>query len=319
MHFINVGDADATLIVAPTGETMLIDSGGPEDGGETVIAYLESQGVDRIDYLVATHARPEHVGGHAAIIEHYETERGGVGQAWDPGVPSDDQRYEEYRDAVEEYGVDLVETREGDERSLGAAGVTVFNPPDGSDRPDDLRYNSMALLVEFGDASFLFTGDAEADAESRMASRHGADLGADVYQVGDHGNQTSSTDRFLDAVEPRLAIVSSGYDSEGGHPHEETLERLAERDVDAYWTATHGTTVVSTDGSELVVATQHDAPTDPRDLRDGDEATADPTDPVEERQRSAAEVDPRRDGAGYLPGIVAGAFVSWRLLARARS
>jgi len=293
VHFINVGQADATLVIAPSGETMLIDSGDWTDDGETVIAYLEAQGVDRIDHLVATHNHADHVGGHAAVIRHFETEKDGVGAVYDNGVPSTSQTYERYLDAVEEHEVPLFEVREGDRIEFAGVDVTVFNPPEGT-TADDHHENAIAVRLAFGDVAFLFTGDAEAATEERMRETHGDALAADVLQAGHHGSRTSSAEGFLGAVDPTVAVVSSDYDSQYGHPHEETLARLGAAGVDAYWTATHGTVVMETDGETLRVATQHAAPTEPTELRDGAAATADPTEPAERRDTYGADA-PRLD------------------------
>ena len=291
IHYINVGQADATLVITPTNETMLIDSGDWRDDGETVLRYLETHEIERIDYLVATHAHADHIGGHAAIIEHYESEKDGIGEVWDSGVPHTTQTYENYLDAIEEHDVDLVVAREGDELPLAGVNVTLFNPPHDSDYPDDQYYNSLTLLVEYENSSFLFTGDAQERAESRMANEYGEYLDADVYQAGHHGSESASTDEFLETVAPQLTVLSSAYDSQYGHPHNETLDRFAAHGVETYWTGTHGTIVLTTNGTELVVKTQHDAPTDPQALRDGEEATADPVDPVEERERAPVDSD----------------------------
>lgn len=265
IHAIDVGQGDATLIVGPE-ETMLIDSGDWRDDGETVIAYLESQGVERIDYLVTTHAHADHIGGHAAVIEHYETEHDGVGEVWDPGVAHTSQTYENYLDAVEAHDVDLIRAQSGDEIDF-AGGTTVLNPPAESGS-DDLHENSLAVRVTHGETAFLATGDAESETEERMVEEHGDALEADVYQAGHHGSSTSSSDAFLDRVDPEYAIVSSAYDSQYGHPHEEVLAAFDERRVETYWTAVHGSIVVESNGEEVSVEPETDATTDPSELRE---------------------------------------------------
>ncbi|WP_336345745.1 ComEC/Rec2 family competence protein [Halalkalicoccus ordinarius] len=276
IHAIDVGQADATLLIGPE-ETMLIDSGDWRDDGDRVIAYLESQGVERIDYLVTTHAHADHIGGHAAVIEHYETERDGVGEVWDPGVSSTSGTYESYLDAVEEHDVDLIRGQSGDEIDF-AGGTTVLSPPEERE-DDDLNDNSLSVRVTHGETAFLATGDAERESEQRMVDEHGDALEADVYQAGHHGSSTSSSNAFLDRVDPEYAIVSSGYENQYGHPHEEVLTAFDERGIETYWTAVHGTTVVESDGEELSVEAETDATTDPLEIRgeppvDEDEETA---------------------------------------------
>ena len=268
-HHIDVGQADATLVVTPADETILIDTGDWRQDGQEVIAYLEAEGIERIDHLVATHAHADHIGGHAAIIEHFETEHDGIGAAYDSGVPHTTQTYENYLDAVDSFAVDLFEVQAGDELPIDSPGVnaTVLNPPAG-DSGGDLHYNSVALTIDVGDVRYLTTGDAEADAEQRLVEEWAAKLDADVYQAGHHGSSTSSTPPFLDAVAPEIAIISSGFDSRYGHPHDEVLEAFDERGVSTYWTGVHGDVVVTTDGESIDVTTAVDFSTDPTDLRE---------------------------------------------------
>lgn len=280
VHAINVGQADATLLRTDE-ETMLIDSGDWRDDGDAVIEYLEAHDVDRIDHLVSTHAHADHIGGHEAVIDHYETERDGIGAIYDSGVPHTTNTYERYLDAVERHDVDLFTVRDGDELPFEGVNATVLNPPE--DGGSDLHYNSVTVHLQFGNASFLFTGDAERDAESRLLDEHGSGLQADVYHAGHHGSDTSSGPEFLDAVDPAVTIISADYDSQYGHPHDEPLERFAERDVRAAWTGVHGTVVFVSDGEEISVRTQHDATFDPLELRDESVATAPPAEAVDER------------------------------------
>lgn len=270
IHAIDVGQADATLLVGPE-ETMLIDSGDWRDDGEDVLEYLDSQGVEQLDYLVSTHAHADHIGGHAAVIEHYETEEDGIGEVWDPGVAHTSQTYENYLDAVEEHDVDLLEARAGDELAF-ADGATVLNPPEDRES-DDLHDNSLSLRVTHGESSFLATGDAETGAETRLVEEYGAELESDVYQVGHHGSSTSSTPEFLDHVDPEIALISSAYDSQYDHPHDEVLEAFDERGIETYWTAVHGSIVLESDGEEFTVETGADATTDPAEI--GSEPPAD--------------------------------------------
>jgi len=266
IHHIDVGQADSTLFVTPAGETVLVDTGNWQDNGEQVIDYLDRVGVDRLDHLVATHPHADHIGGHAAVIEHFEEEQNGVGAIYDSGQPHDTLTYERYLDAVEAYGHELLLVEEGDELPLdsGAVEALVLNPPTGD--AGGLHHNSLTLAVEFGDVRYLLTGDAERDAEKRLVAEWADKVDADVYQAGHHGSSTSSTEAFVAAVDPAVTVISSGYDSQFGHPHDEVLERLAGHGVETYWTAVHGDIVVTTDGTAVEVTPGESFSTDPTDL-----------------------------------------------------
>ena len=302
VHAINAGQADATLLRTDE-ETMLIDSGGWRDDGETVLDYLDSHGIDRIDHLVSTHGHADHIGGHEAVIDHYETDGEGVGAVYDSGVTHTSQTYERYLDAVERHDVTLFEVREEDEIPFEGTATTVLNPAEPPE--DDLHDDSVAVRIAVGETSFLFTGDAERDAEARMLDADGDGLDADVYHAGHHGSDTSSGPAFLDAVDPDVAIVSSAYDSQYGHPHDEPLERFAERDIRTVWTGVHGSIVFESDGEEIAVRTHHDATTDPLGIGAEPEATAGASDPTEERFVVGASVAAARGPATTAGGAPA--------------
>ena len=168
-------------------------------------------------------------------------------------------------DAIEEYDVEFLIVEDGDHFEFGNANVDVLNPPAG-DSGTDLHDDSVALTIEFGEFSYLTTGDAEADAEQRMVDEHGDRLEADAYQAGHHGSTTSSTPPFMDQVTPDVAVISSAYDSQYGHPHDEVLEDFADRGIETHWTAVHDDVVLTTDGSDVELETEHEFSTDAADL-----------------------------------------------------
>ncbi|CCQ34988.1 transforming DNA uptake protein (plasmid) [Halorhabdus tiamatea SARL4B] len=283
VHYLNVGQGSATLVVGPTGETMLIDSGDWRDDGEIVLDYLRQLDIDGLDYLVTSHADADHIGGHAAVIEYFETEGEGIGAVYDPGITSTSNTYERYLDAIEDYNVTLYQTRAGDEIPLKNVNAQVLAPPEDYIANGDRNENSLVMRLAFGKTSMLLPGDGETASEEYLRTEYGDALNVSVLAAGHHGSQSSTGDAFLDTTAPQIAVISSAYDSQYGHPDEAVLQRLAERSIRTYWTATHGNIQLRTNGSALTVATQAVAPTSPLDLRDGSPVEPGNTDPLEDR------------------------------------
>ena len=288
VHNINVGQSVSTLVVGPTGETMLIDTGHYNDDGEYVIDYLRRHDIERIDYLVTSHNDADHIGGNAAVIEYFETEADGVGAVYDPGIAASTATYGEYLDAIERHDVTLYETRAGDSIPFEGVETEVLGPPEPYIDGEDRNENSIVLRLSYGSTSFLYTGDAEEDAERRLVEEYGSGLESTVYKAGHHGSSSSTSDALLDAVDPEAAVVSSAYDSQYGHPHDEVLQAFSERSIPTYWTATHGNVVFVTNGEGVSIRTQADAPTDPLSIRDAAPVAPGTTTPVEERARIGA-------------------------------
>lgn len=149
VHYIDVGQADATFLEFPKGETILMNSGDWRDDGGRVLEYLRERGVERIDHLVSTHAHADHIGGHKAVIETYETDHDGIGAVYDSGSLTPPGRTSSYLDAVERHDVALFEVRKSDEIDVGEAAVEFHNPPAGTG--EDLHDNGVALTVEYGE------------------------------------------------------------------------------------------------------------------------------------------------------------------------
>jgi len=291
VHFINVGQSVSTLVVGPTNETMLIDSGDFRTDGEYVLQYLKHHNISRIDHFVVTHADADHIGGNAAIIDYYETEGDGIGAIYDPGIAASTQTYEAYLDAVEQHDVTLYETREGDPLPFEGVSVDVLGPPEPYLDNRDRNENSIVLALSYGETRFLFTGDAEADQEQYLVDTYDTALSATVLKAGHHGSGSSTGAALLDAVGPKAVVISSANDSQYGHPHEEVLQHLADRSIPAYWTATHGNIVLASDGAQVTVETQQAAPTDPLSIRDGTPIEPGATDPVAPRATINSDIN----------------------------
>jgi competence protein ComEC len=284
MHYINVGQSVSTLIIGPTGETMLVDTGHFHDDGEYVLQYLQAHNIDRIDYMVVSHNDADHIGGNAAIINYYETEADGIGAIYDPGIAASTQTYNDYLDAVEEHSVTLYETRAGDVIPFQGVDIQVLGPPEPYLENGARNENSIVLKLIHGETSFLLTGDAEDDQEAQLVDRYGDQLQATVLKAGHHGSASSTSGQLLDAVNPEVVIISSAYESQYGHPDPAVLKRLADRSIPAYWTAAHGDIVLVSNGEAVSVRTQQSAITDPLSLRDSDSIEPGSGGDVTERQ-----------------------------------
>ncbi|WP_202935097.1 lamin tail domain-containing protein [Halorussus amylolyticus] len=298
VHFVNVGQGASVLVVGPTGETLLYDTGNWNDDGAHVIDYLRARNVTRIDYLVTSHADADHIGGHAAVIDHFETEADGVGAVYDPGIAAATRTYERYLDAVEEHDVTLYRAQAGDSIPMAGAEVGVLSPPEGYFSGEDRNENSLVLRVARGNASVLLTGDAERNGERYLLETASDRLDASVLAAGHHGSNTSTGPGLLAASDPQVAVIQSAYDSPYDHPHRELLERLTDREVPTYWTGVHGSVAFETDGERFAVRTQRAAATDPLGLRDAPEIAPGSDDPLEPRARFPARGGTGVTGAG---------------------
>ena len=283
VHFIHVGQGASVLVVGPTGETLLYDTGNWKDDGEHVLEYLRARNVTRIDYLVTSHADADHIGGHAAVIDYFETEADGVGAVYDPGIAAASRTYDQYLDAVEEHDVPLYRTGAGDSIPMDGASVGVLAPPDGYFPGEERNENSLVLQIGFENASVLLTGDAERTGERYLRETYGGRLNASVLAAGHHGSNTSTGPGLLAASDPRAVVIQSAYDSPYDHPHDRLLARLADRGVPTYWTGVHGTVAFETDGERFVVRTQRDAPTEPLELRSAPKVPPGASDALEPR------------------------------------
>lgn len=255
VHMIDVGQGDAIAVRTPRGRWLLIDAGGSwktGDAGQSIVGpYLRRFG-GRVVHLVLSHPHADHVGGAASLINQVP-----VDTVWDSAFPGTSPAYRAVLDSALAAGASWQRALPGRVVTLDDVVVRVLAPDSswvrGQDNPNEA---SVVVMLEYGAARFLFTGDAEHGAEAAVVARFGDQLSADVLKAGHHGSQTSSTPAFLDVVGPTLALVSVGADNDYGHPSPSVLQTLNERGVDVLRTDDDGTIVVSSDGVEIAATTQ---------------------------------------------------------------
>lgn len=258
MHFIDVGQA-LSVLVECDGQFMLYD-GGNVDDGSLVVSYLQNQGVEELQYVFCSHAHEDHVGGLAAALAYFP-----ANHVYSPVTEADTKCFQDFVKYTQQQGLQVEVPAVGTVWPLGSATVTLLGPVKQYDETND---TSLVLRIDYGSTSFLLTGDMESDAERDLVES-GANLKADVLQVGHHGSSTSSSYLFLNAVLPEMGIISCGVNNKYGHPHEETLSILRDAGVDVYRTDLMGTITIGSDGANYTVSSEHYAtdaelnPTDP--------------------------------------------------------
>jgi len=244
VHFMDVGQGDATLIRTREGN-VLID-GGDRHAGPIVVRYLRRARVRQIAYVIATHPLADHhIGGLIDVLGEFE-----IGTIIMPRVSHTTDTFERLIEVIEENDIPVREPIAGDTIVMGDAVFTIVAPNSSGDA--NLNDQSVSMLLSYGDIRFLFTGDAESVSEVEMLEK-GHDLFAQVLHVGHHGSRTSTTQPFLDAVSPLVAIISVGADNPFGHPHGEVIGRLEAAGATVLRTDYHGTIMISTDGNSITV------------------------------------------------------------------
>lgn len=240
VHYIDVGQGDSELICCG-GEYMLIDAGEPS-ASDTVVDYLNDHGIEKLEYVVCSHGHADHCGGLDAVVENFD-----VGTVFTSPYPGDTSSYEIFSDAVSAKGLAMTVPELGESYSLGEARFEFIGP---LEEYDNLNDNSLVMRLEYGDTSFLFTGDMTSKAE-RDLLEDGANVKCDVLKVGHHGSSGSSSYRFLYEAEPKIAVISCEAGNSYGHPHEEALSRLNDCGAEVCRTDLEGSIIIFSNGMEV--------------------------------------------------------------------
>ncbi|MGF0008560.1 MBL fold metallo-hydrolase [Eubacteriales bacterium SGI.150] len=245
VHFIDVGQGDSSLILCD-GKAMLID-GGEASESSKVYAYLKKLGVNHLDYIVATHAHSDHIGGLSGALNYAS-----VDTALCPVTSYDSKTFNSFTKYLSQQGASITVPEPGDTFSLGSASVTILGPQRSYEDTND---TSIVMKVVYGKTSFLFTGDAERTAEADILDA-GYDLSATVLKVGHHGSDTSTSYPFLREIMPEYAVIQVGKGNSYGHPTEDTLSKLRDADVKVYRNDLQGTIICTSDGETISFSTE---------------------------------------------------------------
>lgn len=229
VDFVDVGQGDCTFISCE-GKNMLIDCGEAESY-QTVKSYLKNKGVNKLDIVVATHPHSDHIGGMYMLIEDFE-----IGTFIMPKIPKSitptTKTYQKMISALSEKSITPDYAQTGKNYYLSDSEIKILGPVKNY---DDLNNMSVVLMLEYGKSKFLFTGDAESEAEKDIIS-NSDDLKCDVLKLGHHGSKTSSSDEFLKAASPKTVVISVGENNEYSHPHSQTMKKLYKLDVTIFRT-----------------------------------------------------------------------------------
>jgi competence protein ComEC len=280
VDFLDVGQGDAALVTMPDGKTLLIDGGGrpsfpggklnsvvdpgarsDEDNqqtferdtrsiGEAVVSeYLWWRGLDHVDYILATHADADHIDGLNDVARNFKVRAALVAR-----TPPDDPEYQKFAATLRARGLRVNVIGAGDVLHFGSVTATVYWPLPTADSNAASRNNdSVVLRLQFGQRTILMTGDVEKQGEAAILTAT-SDLRTDVVKVPHHGSNTSSTETFVAVMDPQFAVISVGLTSIFGHPRKEVVERWRAGGAAVMTTGRRGTITISTDGSDLRVA-----------------------------------------------------------------
>ncbi len=276
IHFLDVGQGDAALVVFPRGSTLLIDAGGDLDfasqgedreaieekfrdytfsiGERVVSRFLWANKMSRVDYALATHAHADHTGGFRHVMRNFP-----LGQMILARAPVDNAEYDRLAETILQRGVATSAVSRGDRFEIEGVKIDVLWPKrsDGFEG-DSGNDDSIVVRLVYGAVSILLAGDIERATEERLvrsASLRTDVLRADVLKVPHHGSISSSTEAFIDAVRPRWAVVSVGERSRFGHPHKTVVDRYLARGISLLQTGRDGCITVETDGASIDVQT----------------------------------------------------------------
>lgn len=239
------------MLIQCGGKNILIDA-GENDKGTVVNAYLDKLGIETLDLVIGTHPHSDHIGGLDVVLDAHPVERVILPVLPESMTPTT-RTYEDLLKSIQTQGLKITAAKPGKSYSFGTGTLEILGPV--KDSYEDLNDFSVVCRFTFGEWSFLFTGDMETDAEADLLDA-GTDVSARVLKLGHHGSSTSTSQAFLDAVDPEVCVMEVGEGNSYNHPHRETVQKMDEGGYAVYRTDQNGSIVFVTDGEACSVRTE---------------------------------------------------------------
>lgn len=248
VYCLDVGQSDCTIIKCED-KVMMIDTGTTNQLYQIRTA-LFALDIEQIDYMVITHQHDDHMSGATELIKHYNVSNILMPRLSDINEV-DSSTYSNLIKTIADNKVNPIAVSAGDTFELGSSTIEILSPVI---QDKELNNMSVVLKITYGDTSFLFQGDSEQSIEKQILNSN-FDISADVIKLGHHGSKTSSFAPYLDAVNPKYAIISCNSDNNYGHPNLQVMETLAEKNITPCITSLNGNIIITSDGKEVVVST----------------------------------------------------------------
>lgn len=258
IYFIDVGQGDSTLFVTPNHKTILIDGGGTEFesdfdiGKQTLLPEILGQGITKIDYLLISHFDSDHVGGLLTVLESLKVKNAIISRQI-----KESENYKKFLKIVKDRKINVMIVKKDDEICIEKnLKIDVLWPKREQITDNVLNNNSIVAKVIYNNFSILFTGDIEKVAEENIIREYKDtnSLTSNIIKIAHHGSKTSSTEGFLNLVNPKIALIGVGRDNKFGHPNEETIQRLKNMDVKIYRTDEMGEITIKINKKGMVNA-----------------------------------------------------------------
>lgn len=240
IYVLDVGQGDAILLRLAQGD-ILIDA-GPEQSQELLCLRLEQLGVKELALAIFTHPDEDHIGGADGVLSAF-----GAREVWINGAESEELCLAALMEVIERNQTEWRVVRAGESYTLGALSLFVLSPMEGNAQSGNA--DSISVKLTYGDVRAILTGDTDAKGEAEMLARYGAaQLDCEIYKVGHHGSNTSSTEAFLAAMSPDYALISAGRGNSYGHPHGQVLSCLEKTGAEILRVDQIGEILLETDG-----------------------------------------------------------------------
>lgn len=244
IDFLDVGQGDSILIKSNDNKYMLVD-GGPDESVLTELGKTIPYGVGKIDYIILTHPDMDHIGGLPQVIERYKIDK----IYMKLGDEKYNATYGELLKRLKEKNIDIIDPMIDDDFILGCCVYIDFVWPEELSDFENINDASISMLVSYQNFEMFLGGDLEKTIEEQVALHNPTDI--DILKVGHHGSKNSTSQRFLDALKPEIAIISSGKGNKYGHPDAEVLDLLKVNKIKVFNTAEFGTVEILTDGDNI--------------------------------------------------------------------